>query len=195
MKKSSPGMTIRSCLVLSGGMDSAVLLAQTLNQGKTVQAVSFDYGSKHKAREPPMARDLCAHFNIPHQVIPLPFINTLFSSSLLGNGEAIPDGTYSAATMKSTVVPFRNGIMLAIAAGIPGFMKTAWKVCLWISCTGADRTICPYTQDLSGGAAWISIPAVPPVNRRSPISGWHGNRVWIRLKYRFLVLTTQFCLF
>jgi 7-cyano-7-deazaguanine synthase len=108
---------VDAVLVLSGGMDSAVLLAQTLNQGKTVEAVSFDYGSKHNARELPMARDLCAHFNIRHQVILLPFINALFSSSLLAGGETVPDGAYTAATMKSTVVPFRNGIMLAITAG------------------------------------------------------------------------------
>ncbi|MCP4116326.1 MAG: 7-cyano-7-deazaguanine synthase QueC [Desulfobacteraceae bacterium] len=108
---------IDSVIVLSGGMDSAVLLAHTLSQGKTVEAVSFDYGSKHNDRELPMAANLCEAYGVKHQVIRLPFINELFSSSLLSSGEAIPDGAYMEANMKSTVVPFRNGIMLSIAAG------------------------------------------------------------------------------
>ena len=108
---------VDAIIVLSGGMDSAVLLADTLNKGKTVEALSFDYGSKHNCRELPMARELCENFKVPHQIIPLPFINELFSSSLLSSGEAVPDGAYMASNMKSTVVPFRNGIMLSIAAG------------------------------------------------------------------------------
>lgn len=108
---------IDSVIVLSGGMDSAVLLAHALTQGKTVGAISFDYGSKHNVQELPMAAGLCKTFGISHQVIRLPFINDLFSSSLLSSGEAIPDGSYGEDNMKSTVVPFRNGIMLSIAAG------------------------------------------------------------------------------
>ncbi len=108
---------IDSVIVLSGGMDSAVLMAHALTQGKTVEAISFDYGSKHNVRELPMAAGLCETFGVGHQVIRLPFINDLFSSSLLSSGEAIPDGAYMEANMKSTVVPFRNGIMLSIAAG------------------------------------------------------------------------------
>ncbi|CAG34896.1 7-cyano-7-deazaguanine synthase QueC [Desulfotalea psychrophila] len=108
---------VDSIIVLSGGMDSAVLLAQTLKEGKTAQAISFDYGSKHNDRELPMAVGLCEEFAIKHQIIKLPFIGELFSSSLLTGGEEIPDGAYGQENMKSTVVPFRNGIMLAIAAG------------------------------------------------------------------------------
>lgn len=106
-----------SVVVLSGGMDSAVLMAHTLARGKTVAAVSFDYGSKHNNRELPMAAALCKALDVPHTIIPLPFINTLFSSSLLQSGEDIPEGEYDSDNMKSTVVPFRNGIMLSIAAG------------------------------------------------------------------------------
>jgi len=108
---------VDSILVLSGGMDSAVLLADTLKQGKIVEAISFDYGSKHNVRELPMARGLCELFKIKHQIIRLPFINELFSSTLLSSGEDVPDGSYGESNMKSTVVPFRNGIMLSIAAG------------------------------------------------------------------------------
>lgn len=106
-----------SILVLSGGMDSCVLLAHELSQGHTVGALSFDYGAKHNARELPMAAAICRHYGVSHAIVPLPFINQLFTSSLLTSGEAIPDGAYDADTMKSTVVPFRNGILMSIAAG------------------------------------------------------------------------------
>jgi 7-cyano-7-deazaguanine synthase len=51
-------------------------------------------------------------------VIPLGFIGEHFASDLLQSGGEIPDGHYEEETMKQTVVPFRNGIMLAIAAGL-----------------------------------------------------------------------------
>jgi len=104
-------------VVLSGGMDSAVLMADCVGKGQKCVAISFDYGSKHNACELPMAKALCENLGVTHTLVPLPFINELFDSSLLQSGEAVPDGAYDSATMKSTVVPFRNGIMLSIAAG------------------------------------------------------------------------------
>ena len=104
-------------IVLSGGMDSAVLLADALERKKTVTAMSFDYGSKHNARELPMAAAMCGRLQVPHRIVDLPFINELFASSLLPSGGEIPDGHYDALSMKSTVVPFRNGIFMSIAVG------------------------------------------------------------------------------
>ena len=60
---------------------------------------------------------------IQHIVIPLSFIHQYFKSSLLQGAEAIPEGHYAAENMKSTVVPFRNGIMLAVACGIAESQK------------------------------------------------------------------------
>lgn len=108
---------VDSLLVLSGGMDSTVLLADSLARGKEVAAISFDYGSKHNNRELPMAQSLCERHGIDHRLIRLPFINDLFTSTLLQSGGEIPDGMYNEPNMKVTVVPFRNGIMLSIAAG------------------------------------------------------------------------------
>jgi len=106
------------CLVvLSGGMDSMVLLNDCVEKFEKVAAVSFDYGSKHNGRELPFAKAMCDTLQIDHRVIALPFVGELFSSSLLASGCAVPDGAYDEPTMKSTVVPFRNGIMLSIAAG------------------------------------------------------------------------------
>ena len=81
-------------------------------------AVTFDYGSNHNAREIECARWQCRLLGIPHIVIKLGFMSEYFKSSLLSGAEDIPEGNYDDENMKSTVVPFRNGIMLSIACGL-----------------------------------------------------------------------------
>ena len=105
-----------SIIILSGGMDSVTLLYDY--QERIQLAISFDYGSKHNSREIPFAQLHCQRLGIEHIVISLEFMQRLFHSSLLKGGEDIPEGHYADENMKSTVVPFRNGIMLAIAAGM-----------------------------------------------------------------------------
>lgn len=105
-----------SLIVVSGGMDSVTLLYEYAE--RIALAVSFDYGANHNAQEIPFARLHCARLGIKHIVIPLAFMKEYFKSSLLSGGEAIPEGHYADENMKSTVVPFRNGIMLSIACGI-----------------------------------------------------------------------------
>ena len=105
-----------SIIVLSGGMDSVTLLYEF--RANIALAVTFDYGSNHNRREIEFARMHCERLGIEHIVIPLDFMAKYFKSSLLEGAEAIPEGNYDDENMKSTVVPFRNGIMLAIAAGI-----------------------------------------------------------------------------
>ena len=105
-----------SVIVLSGGMDSTTLLHERKEQ--IALAVTFDYGSRHNAREIECARKNCAMLGIEHIVIPLEFMGRYFKSSLLIGGDEIPEGHYADDNMKSTVVPFRNGIMLSIAAGL-----------------------------------------------------------------------------
>ena len=103
-------------LVLSGGMDSVTLLYERAEE--IALAVSFDYGSNHNHKEIPFAKKHCDALGIPHVVIPLKFMAEHFESSLLSGADAIPEGHYADENMKSTVVPFRNGIMLSIAAGL-----------------------------------------------------------------------------
>ena len=105
-----------SVIILSGGMDSVTLLHNYKEQ--IALAITFNYGSNHAQREIACAAENCKELGIEHLVIPLDFMHQYFRSSLLQGGEAIPEGHYTAENMKSTVVPFRNGIMLAIAAGI-----------------------------------------------------------------------------
>ena len=105
-----------SVIILSGGMDSVTLLHNRKNS--IAVAVTFDYGSNHNAREIECARYHCALLGIEHIIIPLDFMHKHFKSSLLSGADSIPEGHYSDKNMKSTVVPFRNGIMLSIACGI-----------------------------------------------------------------------------
>ncbi len=105
-----------SLIVLSGGMDSTTLLWD--RKDSIAFAVTFDYGSRHNAREIECARQNCEILGVEHLVIPLEFMGKYFKSSLLIGGDDIPEGHYTNESMKSTVVPFRNGIMLAIAAGL-----------------------------------------------------------------------------
>jgi len=105
-----------SVIILSGGMDSVTLLYDQYE--RIALAVTFDYGSKHNAREIPFARLHCQRLGIRHIVIPLGFMTTYFKSSLLQGGDDIPEGHYADDNMRSTVVPFRNGIMLSVAIGL-----------------------------------------------------------------------------
>ena len=103
-------------IVLSGGMDSITMLYDF--QDKIKMAISFDYGSNHNMREIPFAKLHCRRLKIKHYTIHLGFMHKHFKSSLLEGADAVPNGKYNEENMKSTVVPFRNGIMLSIAAGI-----------------------------------------------------------------------------
>ncbi len=105
-----------SVIIYSGGLDSTTLLYE--ERQRIALAVTFDYGSNHAARETACARHHCELLGVEHLVIELGFMGRYFNSSLLSGANDVPDGSYDEANMKSTVVPFRNGIMLSVACGL-----------------------------------------------------------------------------
>ncbi|MCR4829201.1 MAG: 7-cyano-7-deazaguanine synthase QueC [Bacteroidales bacterium] len=105
-----------SVIIYSGGLDSTTLLYE--EQQRIALAVTFDYGSNHAQREIACAEKHCKLLGIEQLIIQLPFVKTHFTSSLIDSAEAIPEGGYNEESMRSTVVPFRNGIMMSIACGI-----------------------------------------------------------------------------
>ena len=105
-----------SLLVLSGGLDSTTMLYDYADS--ITLAVTFQYGSNHNKREAAFAKYHCEQLGIEHIEIDLAFMGKYFKSSLLEGADAIPEGNYDEENMKSTVVPFRNGIMLSVAAGL-----------------------------------------------------------------------------
>ena len=127
-------------VLVSGGMDSVTALYWAVKQHQVVGAVSFDYGAKHHARELPFAATHAAKLGVPHVSLPLHFINEHFESALLQSGGSIPKGHYQAESMKQTVVPFRNGIMLSIAAGLA---ESRGAAALVIAAHSGDHAIYP----------------------------------------------------
>jgi 7-cyano-7-deazaguanine synthase len=131
---------MKVCVLLSGGMDSVAAFYEVLGTHEVVAGLSFDYGAKHNAREIPFAKLHAERNGILHQVIPLDFMNRLFKSDLLQSGGEIPDGHYAEESMKQTVVPFRNGIMLAIATG---YAESIGAEGLVIAAHSGDHAIYP----------------------------------------------------
>ena len=103
-------------IIISGGMDSATMLHEYKDE--IALAITFDYGSTQNGRERLCAIEQCQELGIKHIVVRLDFMKQYFKSALLESADAIPEGDYNDENMKATVVPFRNGIMLAIACGI-----------------------------------------------------------------------------
>ena len=127
-------------VLCSGGMDSVTALHWAQENHAVTAVLSFDYGAKHNHREIPFATVHAGKIGVPHRIIPLDFIGKYFASDLLQSGGDIPEGHYAAENMRRTVVPFRNGIMLAAAAG---FAESAGAEGLVIAAHTGDHTIYP----------------------------------------------------
>jgi len=125
-------------ILYSGGMDSSVALYKYADRIRL--AVSFNYGSKHNDMEIRYAKLNCQKLGIEHRVIEMDLNKMGFVSDLLQSGGEIPDGHYEDENMKKTVVPFRNGIMLSIAAGIAESIDCKY---LLISNHAGDHAIYP----------------------------------------------------
>ena len=127
-------------VLCSGGMDSVTALHWARRHHAVGAVLSFDYGAKHNHRELPCAAAQARRLGLPHRTIPLGFIGEHFRSDLLLSGGEIPEGHYAADNMQRTVVPFRNGIMLAVAAG---FAESSGAAGLVIAAHTGDHTIYP----------------------------------------------------
>lgn len=125
----------KSMVALSGGMDSAALLAHVLDLGEEVVPIKFMYGSKHETYETPRASDLACHYKV--QGLLCINIRGAFchSSPLMGKGE-IPDGHHNDSSMKTTVVPGRNLIFISTMAGLAQEFDCRK---IYIGCHGADE--------------------------------------------------------
>ena len=109
---------MKVAVLLSGGLDSTTALYWAHTHHEVVCALSFDYGSNHAAQELACARYQAEKLGIPYHEIDLRAVSAHLQSALLSGADAIPTADYAEDNLKQTVVPFRNGIFLAIAAGI-----------------------------------------------------------------------------
>ena len=104
----------KAVVIYSGGMDSFTLLNKVVKEGFDVYALTFNYGQK-QVKEVEIAKKACTQLGVAHKILDISAINTLMQSSSLIGSEDIPEGHYESESMKSTVVPNRNMILLSLA--------------------------------------------------------------------------------
>ena len=131
---------MKAIVVYSGGLDSTVLLHDLVKTGHTVRALSVNYGQRH-GKEITCAAKVCAQLGLDHRVADLSAVTGLLGhSSLTDPAVAVPEGHYAEDSMKQTVVPNRNMLLLSLAA--------AWAIsekadCVAYAAHAGDHTIYP----------------------------------------------------
>jgi 7-cyano-7-deazaguanine synthase len=99
----------------SGGLDSTTLVVLLQRRGFTVHALTFDYGQRHR-REIDAAIAIARALDVRHSLVDLSSIRSLLAGSALTDDAVdVPEGNYDEDSMRATVVPNRNSIMLSIA--------------------------------------------------------------------------------
>ena len=126
-------------VIYSGGMDSFTMLNKALQDGLEVFPLTFNYGQRHVI-EIEFARTVCEKLNLPHEVVDISAINQLLQGSALTSDIDVPEGHYAEESMKATVVPNRNMIMLSLAIGY-AVSKGADKV--YFGAHSGDHAIYP----------------------------------------------------
>lgn len=117
-------MSHKTVILCSGGVDSVTLAYKVAKERELTRLLTFDYGQRH-AKEVEFAARTAKRLGAGHDVVDIRALAQFLSSSSLiaGAADAIPDGHYAQDTMKSTIVPNRNAIMLTIAFGIASGMQ------------------------------------------------------------------------
>ena len=108
---------MKTLVICSGGLDSVSLAHIIAGQQRLTRLVSFDYGQRHR-KELDFAAAAARRLNVPHHLIDMRGIGASLSGSALTDDIDVPDGHYAEETMRITVVPNRNAIMLAIGFGV-----------------------------------------------------------------------------
>jgi 7-cyano-7-deazaguanine synthase len=128
---------MNSCIVLlSGGLDSTVATAMMRGSMRVALALTFDYGQRAVAREIATAQNLCAQWDIPHQVISFQWLGAVSPSALTDTQKNLPQlqstqlDDIGATTQSAAAVwvPNRNGMFLNSAAAIAEARQIPWIV-------------------------------------------------------------------
>ncbi|MBX5303587.1 7-cyano-7-deazaguanine synthase QueC [Rhizobium sp. NLR12b] len=130
---------MKTIVVCSGGLDSVSLARRMAAEEQLIGLVSFDYGQRHR-KELDFAAKCAARLAVPHHIIDIAALGGHLSGSALTDNVDVPDGHYAEETMKATVVPNRNAIMLAIAFGLAAAQKAD---AVAVAVHGGDHFIYP----------------------------------------------------
>jgi 7-cyano-7-deazaguanine synthase len=104
--------------IVSGGLDSVTLAYHLVDQGYEPVLISYDYGQRH-SKELDFAKLCAQRLNVKHHLVDLKVLTSLMgTSSLTSDAIEVPDGHYAEETMKVTVVPNRNAIMINVATAL-----------------------------------------------------------------------------
>lgn len=125
--------------ICSGGLDSVSLAHKVATEQKLIGLLSFDYGQRHK-KELGFAAICAKRLGVPHQIVDIRDVGRNLSGSALTDNVDVPDGHYAEDSMRITVVPNRNAIMLAIAFGVAAAQKA---VAVATAVHGGDHFIYP----------------------------------------------------
>ncbi|BES69187.1 7-cyano-7-deazaguanine synthase QueC [Marinobacter nanhaiticus D15-8W] len=132
-------MSEKVVVIYSGGMDSFTLLHRARAAGHEVHALSFNYGQRH-VRELECAETVCKALGIPHKVVDMSPMASLMTGSALTDAIDVPEGHYEEDSMKATVVPNRNMILLSLATG---YAVSVDAQTVWYGAHGGDHAIYP----------------------------------------------------
>jgi len=113
---------MKTIVICSGGLDSVSLAHRVANEHELAGLLSFDYGQRHR-KELESAAACAARLGTPHQIVDIRAVGAQLAGSALTSDVDVPDGHYAEESMRITIVPNRNAIMLAIAFGIASAAK------------------------------------------------------------------------
>src|SRR5436190_3392569 len=101
----------------SGGLDSSLLCHMLAVEESLMQLISFDYCQRHRV-ELEYASRCAERLGVPHEIVDIRDVGRRLKGSALTDDVTVPEGHYAEESMRRTVVPNRNAIMLAIAFGV-----------------------------------------------------------------------------
>lgn len=104
----------KAVVLLSGGLDSATILAQAKAAGFACYSMSFDYGQRHRAELQAAERVAQQMGVVEHKVIGLN-LNGIGGSALTDSSIAVPEAPTEGIPV--TYVPARNTVFLSLALG------------------------------------------------------------------------------
>jgi 7-cyano-7-deazaguanine synthase len=104
----------KAVVLVSGGLDSATVLAMARAQGYACYALSFDYGQRHNAELEAAGRVALAGGAVEHRIVRLD-LSAIGGSALTDEAIAVPETP--EAGIPVTYVPARNTVFLSVALG------------------------------------------------------------------------------
>ena len=149
----------KAVIVLSGWLDSTVLLYKLIDEWYKIYAINFFYGQKH-SKEMKCAKNVCKQVNAKYTLIDISFLKNLLDSALTKDDVEIPEWYYQAENMKMTVVPNRNMIFTSIAVW---YAQSIWASIVALGVHNGDHEIYPDCRE----------EFMQKLNKAVEISDWH----------------------